>query len=67
MQHSCRYGFRVAVADMLRSGRRQLEGEGTAVWAVAFMLMYAALRLLRKWRKNGQMPMTDCMIKSVEE
>ena len=41
--------------------------EGTAVWAVAFILMYAALRLLRKWRKNGQMPMTDCMIKSVEE
>ena len=28
MQHSCRYGFRVAVADVLRSGRKQLEGDG---------------------------------------
>lgn len=41
--------------------------EGATVWAAAFILMYAAMRLLRKWRKNGQMPMTDCMIKSVEE
>ncbi|GEM_PF-6555303 len=41
--------------------------EGAAVWAVAFILMYAALRLLRKWRKNGQMSMTDSIIKSVEE
>lgn len=28
MQHSFGYGFRVAVAVVLRSGRRQLEGDG---------------------------------------
>lgn len=47
------------------SWRATLESAG--VWAIAFVLMYAALRLLRKWRKNGQMPMSDHIINGVEE
>lgn len=41
--------------------------ESAGVWAIAFALMYAAMRLLRKWRKSGQMPMTDHIINGVEE
>lgn len=41
--------------------------EGVAVWTVALATGCAAMRLLKKWTKEGRMPVTDSMIKSVEE